>query len=463
MLDQGTAGPGPKVGIDSGGSGKAPTHQQWTFLRWCHRTKKAGGGRQQAQPESHGAGAPAHLPPREPSRRHYPQVPQHQGPGQGGRKCVQPSIRDLLVRHLPQGGTGTRNTRGPVQAAGLFCLAAGGSIHEEGGTSTSTGGQAVGQDALRQVTASHAASSSSVALQQRQQYPWHIPSFSLLNEGNHCYAIAFLYAIDIAMHRTCLHTDLPEVLRCLQGCQQARVFSHLGFLALGWREPERQHDVSEFIDFLHPKLLPRSFLGTWQGRRLIDNADMQRTVHNPTSLCIGLGAPPRHNPDVQTLIDHWYAQDFRQALMQLSPWLFLQLPRFRHQANRIVKAKQCYTLPDTVKVPVFRDCHTLAVQWQPYTTVALICHRGANPSSGHYYVVTPGQRGHLALDDDKKPTIVGSDNLKQVSREMYVIVIALSSTASHSVASEQVSPVSQQQVPSSFSSQHSRWPWLLSG
>ncbi|CAE7226352.1 hypothetical protein AK812_SmicGene29269 [Symbiodinium microadriaticum] len=40
VLDQGTAGPGPKVGIDSGGSGKAPTHQQWTFLRWCHRTKK---------------------------------------------------------------------------------------------------------------------------------------------------------------------------------------------------------------------------------------------------------------------------------------------------------------------------------------------------------------------------------------------------------------------------------------
>ncbi|CAE7519489.1 unnamed protein product, partial [Symbiodinium necroappetens] len=108
-------------------------------------------------------------------------------------------------------------------------------------------------------------------------------------------------------------------------------------------------------------LFGKSFLGTWQGRRLVDNAEMQRTVHNPTSLCIGLGAPPRHNPDVQTLIDHWYAQDFRQALMQLSPWLFLQLPRFRHQADRIVKAKQC-----------------------------------------HYYVVTPGQRGYLALDDDKK-------------------------------------------------------------
>ena len=158
---------------------------------------------------------------------------------------------------------------------------------------------------------------------------------------------------------------------------------------------------------------------------------MQRTVENPSSLCIGLGAPPKHNPDVQTLVNHWYAQEFRQALMQKAPWLCLQLPRFRHQADRIVKARQCYALPVHVKVPIFRDCHTMAVQWQPYSVAALICHCGANPSSGHYYMVTRGQRGHLALDDDKKPATVGADNFKQVSRDMYVIVLALSSEASH--------------------------------
>ena len=177
-----------------------------------------------------------------------------------GRKCVQSSIRDLFVGHLPQGRESSRDARGSVQAAGLLSLAAGRGIHGAGGSSASTGGQAIGQNALRQVS-SGATEGQPLpgATPSSHHNQWHLPSFSLLNSGNHCYAIAFLYSLDIAMHRTHPAAHLPDVLHCLQGCQRVRVFHHLGFLALGWREPERQHDVSEFIDFPHPKLLPRSW------------------------------------------------------------------------------------------------------------------------------------------------------------------------------------------------------------
>ncbi|CAE7683045.1 Pol, partial [Symbiodinium necroappetens] len=405
--------------------------QQWTFLRWCHKTKKLV------------------VDDNKPSLSHTELVRQltfllenlrgdviHKFHSTKGLDQVEENASNLpsVTFLLGTGRTSSRDARGSVQAAGLFGLAADRSINEAGRPSASTSGQAIGQDALRQV------SDEAIAVQQLpgaiphvHRDAWHIPNFSLLNSGNHCYAISFMYSLDIAMHRAHQSEHSPAVLQCLQGYHRVKVFHHLGFLALGWQEPERQHDVTEFIDFLHPKLFPRSFLGAWQGRSLDDDAVMQRTEDNPSSLCIGLGALPKHSPDVQSLINR-YAQEFRQALMQKAPWLFLQLPRFRHQAGRIAKAKQCYALPVTVKVPIFRDNHTMAVQWQPYSVVALICHRGATPSSGHYYVVTPGQRGYLALDDDKKPADVGADTLKQVSRDMYVIVLALSSEASHSVA-----------------------------
>ena len=441
MFGQGIARQGTENGLDPGGTRKTSTNKvdgpgsTVDFSSMVSQNQEARGRRQQAKPEPHGAGETAHILAREPPRRRDSQVSQHQRPGSGGGKCIQPSIRDLFAGHLPSGRTSSRDARGSVQAARLLSMAADRSLPKEGGSSESTSGQAIGQDALRQVSRDAATVPQLPgAILQVHCHPPHIPNFSLLNPGNHCYAISFLYSVDIAMHRAHQIEHSPAVLHCLQGCQRVKVFHHLGFLTLGWQEPERQHDVTEFIDFLHPKLFPRSFLGTWQGRSLDDDAALQRTEENSSSLCIGLGALPKHNPNVQSLLDHWYAQEVRQALMQKAPWLFLQLPRFRHQAGRITKAKQCYTLPVELKVPIFRDSHTMAVQWQPYSVAAFICHRGTSPSSGHYYVVTPGQRGYLALDDDKKPADVGADNLRQVSRDMYVIVLALSPEASHSVA-----------------------------
>ena len=71
-----------------------------------------------------------------------------------------------------------------------------------------------------------------------------------------------------------------------------QILRHLGFLTLGWRLPEQQHDVSEFIDFLHPKLMPRSLQGSWQGRRVLDGS-MQITEETPLTTMHWFRSPPQ--------------------------------------------------------------------------------------------------------------------------------------------------------------------------
>ena len=286
------------------------------------------------------------------------------------------------------------------------------------------------------MTASASSSTASATEAARVPEVAHLaPTFSLTNPGNHCYAIAFMYSLSIAVQRAAAEPLMPSVLTSLRGKHHVQILRHLGFLTLGWRLPEQQHDVSEFIDFLHPKLMPRSLQGSWQGRRVLDGS-MQITEETPLTQCIGLGAPPKHSPILQHLINHWCAQEYRQALVHTAPWLFLELPRFRHHQNNITKAKQSYALPASLQVPVFCASAAMEVQWQTYQVAAVICHKGSTPSSGHYYVVTKSEGGYLALDDDKKPSTIDAEALKRVSREMYVVVLAIPSRSQHSIEHE---------------------------
>ncbi|CAE7432506.1 unnamed protein product, partial [Symbiodinium microadriaticum] len=156
MFGQGIARQGPENGLDPGGTRKTSTYKvdgprsTVDFSSMVSQNQEARGRRQQAKPEPHGAGATAHILAGEPPRRRDSQVSQHQRPGSGGGKCIQPSIRDLFAGHLPSRRTSSRDARGSVQAAGLLSMAADRSLPEKGGSSESTSGQAIGQDALRQ-------------------------------------------------------------------------------------------------------------------------------------------------------------------------------------------------------------------------------------------------------------------------------------------------------------------------
>ena len=453
LSDQRTACSDSEAVLHAGGTNEASSCELvgcrlgMDFPQVVSQNQEAQGGPQSSQPLPHRADPSVDISAREPPRRHHSQVPQHQRLGSAGGKCLQPTIRDLFAGRVSARGASNRDSRSVVQAAGKLGMAAGGSLDEKREPPTRPSGQRACQAAVQQVSPlddEHApvqpgADGNNIlpSLTNPSSVPHHIPTFSLSNPGNHCYAIAFLYSLDIVLHRTQHQALMPHALRKLQGCQHAGAFQHLGFLLLGWQEPERQHDVSEFIDFMHFKLMPRSVQGTWHGRRCVDDGSIQRTVDTPTSQCLILGAIPRHRPELQTLINHWFAQDYRQALARSVPWLFLQLPRFRQQATGIIKARQCYTLGHSVQMPIFRDQHSMEVSWHSYDIVAFICHRGVAPSSGHYYVAAKGRGGFLALDDDKKPASIDSQGLQKVSREMYVVVLAKTSVEAHSASSTQ--------------------------
>ena len=436
LLGEGIARQGSKNGVHNRGPGEAPgsalagSEPSLDLSSLVPQISETSPGQQQGEPQPHRTGEAAHLLARESPRRHHPQVPQHQRPGSGRGKHLQPSIRDLLVGHLPQRGESGRDARGPVQAVGLLHVAAHRGIDEAGRASTIANGKTPCKTAVWEVTASASSSTAPATEVRAPAVVDSAPAFSLTNPGNHCYANAFMYSLSIAARCAAAEHLMPSVLTSLRGKHHVQILRHLGFLTLGWRLPEQQHDVSEFIDFLHPKLMPRSLQGSWQGRRVLDGS-MQITEETPLTQCIGLGAPPKHSPILQHLINHWCAQEYRQALVRTTPWLFLQLPRFRHHQSNITKAKQSYTLPASLQVPVFCAPAAMEVQWQTYQVAAVICHKGPTPSSGHYYVVTKSEGGYLALDDDKKPSTLDADALKRVSREMYVVVLAIPSRSRH--------------------------------
>ena len=134
-------------------------------------------------------------------------------------------------------------------------------------------------------------------------------SFSLFNPGNHCYLNSYLYALVAVAHATNLFTALPATVQSLSGRQGVRALQLLGFFMLGWPDAEMQHDVAELIDYLHPKLAPRSLHGSLQGRRQGMTGGLERTVLNPITRCISLPTPRQHSPHLQDLINNWHNQE----------------------------------------------------------------------------------------------------------------------------------------------------------
>ena len=322
-------------------------------------------------------------------------------------------------RNFPTGRESQRDARDNVHVDWKLGLAACGHLPETGNTQEVSPSGAVGSVGVRPLT-----SVAHAATVRPRPNVCSLPNFSLHNPGNHCYAIAFLYALDAAVQFVGLHAQMPNVFQRLQGQQRGRAFGLLGFTTLGWQAPERQHDTCEFIDFVHSRLLPRSLQGVWQGRRQVPEQPIACTEPSPLSKCIGLLAPPKHSPNIQDLVNHWSAQEHRQAMVQPMPWLFLQLPRFHSRKGRIRKTAQWYDIPRELEVPLFLADQAIGVRWLPYKTVAVIRHHGNVPSAGHYTVALPSEEGFTALDDAQPPKVLDSESVLQISRDMYVLVIA---------------------------------------
>ena len=214
-------------------------------------------------------------------------------------------------------------------------------------------------------------------------------------------------------------TQLPELIQRLSGRTGQRALQLLGYYMLGWRDAESQRDIAELIDFLHP----RWSRGSWQGRRQGMQGGLERT--DPASLpqCIPLTPPPQHNPELQHLVNHWHQQEYRQALVETGPWLFLQLPRFQYRSGRVTKTRQMCHIPHVVQMPLFSSSTSLAVQWLPYRITAVVRHHGSAPHSGHYTSLIAADGEFQVFDDRKSVRVATEAECSKACRDMYIILL----------------------------------------
>ncbi|CAE7653774.1 jockey\pol, partial [Symbiodinium sp. CCMP2592] len=267
----------------------------------------------------------------------------------------------------------------------------------------------------------------------RLMQPHPAPLFRLANPGNQCYMNAVVYSLWLIARRTGVALQLSQVL----GANAAGHYSVrqlFSFHLLGWLQPERQHDVTEFISHLLPKLVARDAAGGVELRQQQPEG-LYRRFESSLTHCVILPAMHKHNRSLQALLNFWHTQDVMHALVQPHPWVLLQLPRFRWIRGSTQKCRRTYGLAHRLQVPVYQNQVDLAVQWVPYDIACIIQHHGPRSDQGHYTVIqlSSSAAGDAVepwlLDDAKDPTSLDDAMCAHVSRNMYVVVLTNASTA----------------------------------
>ena len=276
--------------------------------------------------------------------------------------------------------------------------------------------QAAGPAGVRQL-----GSEPHVATATPESQPQPKPSFRFANPSNLCYINSALYCIWLVAYHTRHMHILPRALQGgTTGSLKARQL--LGFRLLGWSHPERQHDVSEFLAFLLPKMSAGIIQGRVEMRQSLTEG---LRVQPDCSLqqCIILPDTPRHSRSLQALLNFWHQQEARHALSSAEPWLFVQLPRFAWSRGRARKTQQSYDFVTELQVPVFCEADSLEVRWVTYCLRAVIQHHGHSPAAGHYTVIQLGVQQHWLIDDEKDPRALDSDMYAHACANMYVLVM----------------------------------------
>ena len=197
----------------------------------------------------------------------------------------------------------------------------------------------------------------------------------------------------------------------------------MGFRLLGWRYPERQHDVRDLIAHLHPQLASSVIKGAVGTRQLTD-AGVQCSTEEPLTHCIMLNAPPLHNPDLQALVNFWHQQDVRYGVTEATNWLHMQLPRYDWNSGRPVKTSLPYHFAESLNIPVFTYPSGMEIEWVPYRIVAYIQHHGLTPCTGHYTTILAVGEQHWLMDDEKPPCQLAPDSYEHACHNMYILVLA---------------------------------------
>ena len=107
----------------------------------------------------------------------------------------------------------------------------------------------------------------------------------------------------------------------------------LRFTMLGWRQPDQQHDVVEFMQFLLPRIpwLGSAFM--W-GARLIDRGGIVRHIHQPNAHVIPLDPlDSMCDSNLQNTINAWHQQYAIHGRCQAPTHLYMHLGPNRQQGR----------------------------------------------------------------------------------------------------------------------------------
>ena len=247
-----------------------------------------------------------------------------------------------------------------------------------------------------------------------------IPVAKLHNPGNYCYCNATISALLVCYHRTVTQNkELAGSWGCIHEIALAACGDWNGLFSVpafhkmmqGWHEPERQHDVGEFIrhisrsiPLIQPVYVRARYLADGE---VIDEEGMLALdlLHDPTS--------------VASAIQHWHiGRGIIHALLEAPPVLFIPVARFDYVDRQPLRAiARMRPEPSRLELPIY-IADSIDVILVSYQLVACIMHRGPSPSSGHYRMLALLDGGFMISDDERASSHFSTpreDDLREIS------------------------------------------------
>ncbi|CAE7191406.1 unnamed protein product, partial [Symbiodinium sp. CCMP2456] len=226
--------------------------------------------------------------------------------------------------------------------------------------------------------------------------------------------------------RDLAHNTQPILLRALPRIQ--------AIMRL-WNDPNRQHDVAEFLSHLIMQCRMPFGLECWQVRAI---RGLELRILDEGSLCTPIPLPTPAPPDNgQALTFQACAAQFFQeaehpdqmcALASVAPLVCFQLRRYEFDVDTGITHK-CTTpvgfSESAIQVPVWRGVDTVQIRHVPYRITAIAFHEGVTPTAGHYRTCLLHQGQFYVTDDGAVAKRADSQMLERVQSNSYLFICAL--------------------------------------
>ena len=231
--------------------------------------------------------------------------------------------------------------------------------------------------------------------------------------------------------------DMLQLLRgILQHTGATHLWHHPFWVAMmsGWRQPSRQHDGAEFMQFFLMKQSPAAAQVRvhWQAKerretswRCVDGGCSAPLLIIPPADAIADATQGLHGYSMQELIDHWHMQETLHAGIHTPPLLVLQVGRFDFSQQDVCAIKRRFAvIPDsTIGFPVFGD--TDEVLKHTYVLRSAIVHKGRTPDSGHYFTLLFEDSQAWYADDGVPAVLLTDGEVSQHYRDIYLLIYSL--------------------------------------